>query len=154
MRLPIGIGFAALLCAPAFGDDNPFAVAPQAGAPSTRAYEARLSDIMQLIQRKHVKLWQAGSASDWQLAAFEVGDIRDTFYRASMVYSNIPLADVLPVEKPLTDMDQAIRTRDKTGFSVAYGSLTKACNGCHQAAHVGFIVIRTPDARSLSDQTF
>ena len=152
MRVPIGIVFAALLCAPAFGDDVPFAVAPHTGSPPSGAYRASLGDIMQLIQLKHVKLWRAGAASEWQMAAFETGEIKDTFYKAAMIYSNIPIEDVIAVEQPLADMGQAIKTRDKAGFNAAYGSLTRACNGCHQAANVGFIVVKTPDVRPIGDE--
>ena len=109
---------------------------------------------MQLIQLKHVKLWQAGSASDWRLAAFETGEIRERFFKAAMAYSHIPVDDVLSVEKPLSGLDQAIKTLDGVGFNAAYRDLTKACNGCHQAAKVGFIVITDPNAKAPGDQKF
>ena len=32
--------------------------------------------------------------------------------------------------------------------------LTEGCNACHQAANVGMVVIKVPDASSFPDQDF
>jgi hypothetical protein len=36
----------------------------------------------------------------------------------------------------------------------AYARLTEGCNACHQAANVGMVVIKVPEASSFPDQDF
>ena len=146
MRLTLGFVVAALVCVPAWGEDVPFAISPELQPGSNNAYLPGLSEIMQGIQLHDVKLWQAGSAADWPLAAFEAGEIQETMVKAAMFYDHIPVTYVAAMDRPLRDMQQAVKTHDAMKFDALYGMLTESCNSCHQAAGVGFIVIKTPSA--------
>ena len=42
---------------------------------TTEQYVPRLGDIMNAVQSRHMKLWFAGKALNWELAAYELGQI-------------------------------------------------------------------------------
>ena len=85
---------------------------------------------------------------------FEVDQIELSFAKAALFYDKIPVADVLAVKGPLDDMRRAADTKDTVRFDKAYAALTAACNGCHRAAAVGFIVVKTPTSSAFPDQKF
>jgi hypothetical protein len=58
------------------------------------------------------------------------------------------------VTPQLADQDAAIKAKDEGAFVQAYGSLTGACNGCHQSTGHEWIVIKAPDSGSYPDQEF
>lgn len=154
VRFFLCVALTTLASGPAFAESVPFAVAPELRPTSNNAYVPSLGEIMQIVQFKHIKLWQAGSALNWHLAAFEVDQIRDTFLRTAMFYEGIPTNYVVAVEEPLSRMKQAARTGDSPSYESGYAKLTEACNACHRAAKVGFIVIRTPTSSPFADQKF
>ena len=55
----------------------PAAVASSSATPE--AYVPGLGDIMSLQQMRHVKLWLAGQAGNWDLAAYEVDELGEGF---------------------------------------------------------------------------
>src|SRR6201986_5093938 len=54
--------------------------------PTSESYVPRLSEIMNVIQSQHMKLWLAGSAGNWDLAAFELTQLTDSQAEAGKVY--------------------------------------------------------------------
>src|SRR5262252_11185565 len=66
-----GIGTAAPAPAPA-------AAAP-GGAPANEAYAPGLGELMSLQQMRHTKLWFAGQAGNWDLAAYELDELGEGF---------------------------------------------------------------------------
>jgi mono/diheme cytochrome c family protein len=118
-----------------------------------------LGDLMGATQLRHLKLSYAGTLKNWELAKFEVREIRKSFDAAAKrfpTFQDVPLAKlVAEVSEPaLKAIDQAITAKDSTAFPKSFGKLTEACNSCHQAARVGFIVIRSPTASPFSNQSF
>jgi hypothetical protein len=57
-------------------------------------------------------------------------------------------------QEPMAALSRAIKDGDAARFAAAYGQLTAACNACHQAANVGSVVIKTPEAGAFPDQDF
>ena len=151
----INLAFVAAMSSSALGDDVPFAAAPSSrlGSPS-EAYYASLSDIMAVIQLRHIKLWYAGTSGDWRVTSFEIDQIEETFAKAAMFYADIPVAYVVSVRGPLAAMRRTAASSNHLGFSRSFEDLTNACNQCHKAAKVGFIVIKTPDSSPFTDQKF
>jgi len=145
----------ALVAVPAFGDDVPFA-APHSDRtqPAADTYVSTLSDIMGLTQSRHIKLWYAGRARNWNLATFEIGQIEETFGKAAMLYRNIPIELITSSEKPLELLRKAAATKDTALFAKAFADLNNSCNDCHRAAQVGFIKIQTPTSSPFTDQQF
>ena len=134
--------------------------AQQSQPGSTSApYLPVLADIMSGTQLRHLKLAYSGKVKNWQLADYELGQIQQSFADAARLYpvfKNIPLAELIKNESepPLADLRKAIDAKNLDDFATAFGKLTDACNRCHRAAGVGFIVIRVPTSSPFSNQLF
>lgn len=125
------------------------------------AYVIGLGEIMGLNQMRHAKLWFAGRAGNWPLAAYELDEMREGFDDAKRYHDHHkgvpqPLSKMIPafVDPPLAELDKAVAARDKAAFTVAFDHLTDGCNGCHRAADFGFNVIQRPTVPPYSNQSF
>src|SRR5437667_12127930 len=92
--------------------------APAPGASSTGASEAYipgLGEIMSLQQMRHVKLWLAGQAENWELAAYETDELSEGFddiVKFHPTHKDSPVAprDAIPrmMTQPLSDVRSAV----------------------------------------------
>ena len=126
---------------------------------SLPAYRPGLGDLMvETIQSRHIKLALAGRNKNWPLAAFELGQMEESFDRVAQVWPtwrSYSIADMIDVVKaPMAALQQAIKAKDAGQFTAAYGQLTEACNGCHAGVNRAMIVIAAPDASFYPDQDF
>jgi hypothetical protein len=108
------------------------------------AYSPPLADLMIDNQMRYFKLWYAGRVKNWALAEFELRRIRESFDNANRIFPTIPLASKYMIIGPASELDRAIEAKDGVKFTKAFDRLTAACNGCHEAASLGFIVISKP----------
>jgi hypothetical protein len=106
---------------------------------------------MTAIQLRHMKLWFAGKALNWELAAYELRQLDTGLMEAD---PGIPVSDVTTMARPAKSIADAISARDGRRFAKAVGELTDGCNGCHQSVGRGFIVMRTPTEQPFSNQVF
>jgi hypothetical protein len=128
----------------------------RAAAQQSPGYMPRLGDIMGTVQLRHFKLWFAGDLKNWALAQYELQQIRDSFSDAEILYQNVPVGDieVTMIERPLADLADAITAKNRARFTHGFADLTATCNHCHQAAKVGFIMVRIPTTSPFSNQSF
>jgi hypothetical protein len=138
----------------AIGLSLPASADEYAGDRLHQIYSQRLADIMMQIQLRHFKLWFAGRVKNWALADFELGQIRASFNDAMRIFPNIPLASDFMITQPADELDSAIDAKDSAKFAKAFDRLTAACNGCHEAASLGFIVIREPRMSPIETSPF
>ncbi|THD71881.1 MAG: hypothetical protein E7813_04975 [Bradyrhizobium sp.] len=133
-----------------------FAIAqsPTGQTGATEQYVPRLSDIMSTAQLRHMKLWFAGQAPNWDLAAFELRQLKDSLVEAASLYPGIPVTSVTTMAKPVQAVADAIEAKDGRMFASTFGELTVGCNACHQSVGRGFIVMRVPTASPFSNQVF
>jgi hypothetical protein len=126
-----------------------------------RPYVPGLGEIMTLNQMRHAKLWLAGEAGNWPLAAYEVGELEEGFQDAVTFHPTHPgspvsiagsIAALTP--GPVAALRQAIDERDPAKFAAAFDALTEACNDCHRAADVGWNVVIRPTGSSFLNQDF
>jgi hypothetical protein len=118
-------------------------------------YVPRLGDIMSAAQARHMKLWLAGKAHNWDLAAFELRLLKESLVEAALLYSGIPVTNVTTLEAPLQAASDAISAKDGRKFAKAVGEVTDGCNSCHQSMARGFIVMRVPtDQQPFGNQLF
>lgn len=123
--------------------------------PITQSYVPRLSQIMSMIQSQHMKLWLAGNARNWELAAFELAQLTDSIGEAATLYSGIPPTNIAKQTDPLKSISDAIAAKDRQAFSKAVENLTKGCNACHQSMGRSFIIIQAPPTNGpFGDQVF
>ncbi len=146
--------FMAGIVLPARSDEVPFAQPAPSMGQHERSYTLALSDAMQLTQLRHVKLWYAGKAKNWPLANYELAQLKDTFDKAAILYMNIPVQYIAAISEPLNSLSEAVAAKDSRAFGKGYKALQAACNECHQAAGIGFIVIQMPEASVFPDQKF
>jgi hypothetical protein len=120
-----------------------------------------LGEIMSLQQMRHTKLWLAGQAMNWKLAAYEVDELNEGFddvVKRHPTHKDSPVApkDVIPqmIPVPLNDLRTAIDKQDPAGFATAYDELTNACNGCHAATNFEFNRVQRPASNPYPNQVF
>lgn len=157
-RRALTILCAALLLASACG--RRAANGGSAGAES-EAYAPGLGEIMSLQQMRHVKLYFAGQAENWDLAAYELDEIGEGFddvlkYHPTHKDSPVAPRDAIPriVTEPLKQLRAAVEKKDSSAFGPAYDGLTAACNNCHEATNFGFNIVQTPTTNPYPNQQF
>ena len=129
--------------------------------PAAESYAPGLGEIMTLQQMRHVKLWLAGEAGNWELAAYELKEMGEGFddvIRFHPTHEESPVApkDAIPrmMNGPLADLRASVDKKDPAAFGQAYDSLTKGCNDCHQATNFGFNRVQRPAANPYPNQVF
>jgi hypothetical protein len=131
------------------------AVAQSSQEPMSRGeYVRGLGDIMAAKQWRHIKLWFAGRQRNWDLAAYELTQIRASLADAATLYSNIPVSDVTSMAEPIQSINKAIESKNAVSFAKAFGDLTAGCNSCHREMGREFITMQVPAALPFSDQLF
>jgi len=125
------------------------------------SYAPGLGELMALQQMRHSKLWFAGQASNWALAAYEIRELQRGFDDVVAVHpthedASEPLTQLVPntMADPLKALDEIVATRDRGRFFTGFDELTKACNACHQAAGAGAIVLERPSENAYTNQAF
>ncbi|MBX6379897.1 MAG: hypothetical protein IRZ01_04360 [Thermoflavifilum aggregans] len=118
-------------------------------------YKPGLGELMTTIQYNHGKLWFAGINHNWPLAAFEVGEIRETAQTAQEIETDRPEVKDIPMLYPALDSVQAaVEAQDEGRFRKAFTFLTTTCNNCHKANHFAFNVITIPTAPPATNQQY
>lgn len=128
---------------------------------ATEPYVPGLGEMMSLQQMRHVKLWFAGQAENWELAAYELDELGEGFadiVKFHPTHKDSPVApsDAIPrmVTEPLQELRAAVESKDAHAFGRAYDSLTTSCNNCHQATNFGFNSVQTPASNPYPNQVF
>jgi len=138
---------------PASAGRTPAAAEPQ--------FVPGLGELMSLQQMRHVKLWLAGEAANWELADYEVDELGEGFddiVKFHPTHKDSPVApkDAIPrmVTQPLADVRAAVGRKDAAAFTRAYDALTASCNDCHRATNFGFNQVQRPASNPYPNQQF
>ena len=147
---------AAVLCAAVV---FPVGLSLSAVAEEQDATRPSLADLMTLTQLRHYKLWYAQRLDNWKLANYELDQFKTTIDRIVKLYpaaSAIAQANLIheKTDPAMSELRKAIQDKSVSQFEAAFGQITGACNQCHQAAGVGFIVVRVPTKSPFSNQEF
>jgi hypothetical protein len=148
--------FAILIVSPIRAADEPHQHPP---APAATPYTPGLGEIMTLQQMRHSKLWFAGKERNWELAAYELDEMKEGFDDAAKYFPthhDVPIAQMIGdiLKTTVADLEKAVEAKDKAKFSAAFDKVTASCNACHQAAKHGYIVIRRPTGSPFTNQVF
>lgn len=144
----------AVIAALAMGMSFPVLADDKPPGKSQQLYSPRLGDIMVATQLRHFKLWYAGQVKNWDLANYELAQVRATFDDATRLYPNIPVANMTTMTQPADEVGSAIEAKDSAKFAKAFHRLTSACNSCHEAAGFGFIAIKEPRLSPIETSPF
>ena len=150
---------AAAILAIGLATSRSVAAGPEAApSPQATGYLPSISDLMiATIQPRHERLWRAAQDRNWELTAYELGNLHGAFDRlghAHPIEHEVSFPDMIAsvTEQPFKELKSAIQSKDATAFAKAYADLTDACNSCHQALNHGVVEIRVPTRTSASDQ--
>lgn len=123
----------------------------QTGA-ANEPHPPKIGEIMALQQMRHIKLWFAGSAGNWPLADYEIGELKEGFDDVNKQLGGDTVEKAVGAQ--IAALEKAIEAKDRAAFSDAFGQLSAGCNSCHRALDHAFIVIQRPIALPYTDQAF
>ncbi len=109
-----------------------------------------LDDLMtMLVAPRHLKLHLAGTHRNWELAAFELRELRAAMRRVARVvprYQDRDMEETLAalIEPQFDSTNAAILAGDTVRFAQAFARMTAACNACHTYLEHPFIVVKVP----------
>ncbi|HEX4481802.1 MAG TPA: hypothetical protein VH082_13380 [Rudaea sp.] len=123
------------------------------------AYHPELGEQMLGIQIRHDRLWFAGEAQNWNLAAFEIQELKEAFDAVveqnpeHAIFQPAKLSDILPAmtNAPIKALRDAVDHSSKPEFEKAFDSLSAGCTGCHHIAGNDFLVIQRPTTPLLDN---
>ena len=132
---------------------------PAKPAATPKVYIPGLEQFMNVILIEHNKLWFAGKARNWPLAAYELGEIKEVMGDVQDIvptFKSLPLAQMLDavITKEIVDLEAAIEAKDFKKFVAGYDKLNAACNACHQGTENGFVVIKRPSRPAFDNQDY
>jgi len=130
-----------------------------AAQPAKEPYQPGLGEFMTATQLRHAKLWFAGKQNNWDLAAYEIDEIKEGLEDAARLfptYDGIPVAEMIKtiIDPRIEELEKAVRAKSSTKFTAAFDELTNGCNSCHAGASKPFIRIQRPIASPLTNQNF
>jgi hypothetical protein len=133
----------------------------QASTPqdARQPYMPGLGEFMLGTQTRHHKLWLAGNAGNWELADYEIDELKEGLEDAAKyvpTYKDMLVGQMIEstILKPIAEVETAIKARDRSKFTATFDELTLACNACHQAANRPFIVVQRPSGSNFPNQSF
>ena len=119
------------------------------------SYSPGLGEFMLSIQMHHAKIWFAGKNGNWDLANFEIDEIRETIGDINKYCTDRPEISSLPmIDQPLDSLKLAITKKNIEAFKSSFILLTNTCNNCHKVTKHGFNVIKIPDIPPVPNQLF
>ena len=129
------------------------------GEPAKDAHVPSLVELMLVTQSHHTKLWLAGNARNWDLADYQLDELKEGLEDAGKKvpdYKGVPVGSMIEnlMMPPIAEVENAIKARDAVKFAAAFDKLTTRCNACHQGANRGFIVIQRPAGSAFPNQSF
>lgn len=135
------------------------ALAADSLAQPKEPFTPGLGEFMMATQVRHAKLWLAGDARNWELADYEIDELKEGLEETAKIvptYKNMPVGAMIEntMKAPIAEVEAAVKSRDRAKFAAAYDKLTQACNACHQAANRPFIVLQRPTGSPFPNQSF
>lgn len=119
------------------------------------SYKPGFGEFMSSIQVHHAKLWFAGINQNWELADFEINEIKESLDDIKKYCTDRPeTKSVHMIDEPLENISNAIQKKNETDFKSNYTILTTTCNNCHQETQHAFNVITIPATPPFTNQVF
>lgn len=118
-----------------------------------------ITEAMLGLQIRHARLWFAGEAGDWELAAFQVHGLQDGLdgivdtYPEHAALQPERLGDILPamMGAPMKTLRAVVDNKNKAEFERAFDGVSAACTGCHTVAGFTFLQIHRPKMSLLDN---
>ena len=118
-------------------------------------YKPGFGEFMSGIQVHHAKLWFAGINENWELADFEMHEIKENIDAIKDYHAERPESKSLSMLGPAMDsVSKAVEQKNLSLFKPSYVLLTNTCNDCHKAVNFSFNEVKIPDSPPFSNQSF
>ncbi|HPS64322.1 MAG TPA: lipoprotein [Ignavibacteria bacterium] len=118
-------------------------------------YKPGFGEFMTYVQIHHAKLWFAGENQNWELANFEINEIKETVQNIEKFEKDRAESKIINMIYPYIDsVSFAITQKNSDMFVKTYESLTANCNNCHALVNYGFNKVKKPDTPPFTNQTF
>jgi len=129
----------------------------QADLASSKELAPGLGEYMTTIQLHAGKLWFAAKAANWQLAQYELDELKETMEAAKALNAEkngVKISNVLDsvLQTQVAELDKSIKSKSPTDFQKSYDDALSACNGCHTETGHKFIQIIRPSAPPVTNQ--
>jgi len=129
----------------------------QADLATAKELAPGLGEYMTTIQLHAGKLWFAAKASNWELADYELDELKETIEAAKALNAEkngVKISGVLDsvLQTQVAQLAESIKRKSPTEFQKLYDETLSACNGCHTEAGYKFIHIVRPSASPVSNQ--
>jgi Skp family chaperone for outer membrane proteins len=116
-----------------------------------------LGDYMTTIQLHVGKLWFAAKAWNWELAEYELDELKETMEAAKGLNAEkngVKISGVLDsvLQTQVAQLAESIERKSAAEFHQSYDDILSACNGCHTEAGYKFIHIVRPSAPPVTNQ--
>ena len=112
---------------------------------------------MTTIQLHAGKLWFAAKASNWELADYELDELKETMEAAKALNAEKNGVKIRCSRFPIlrlkvAQLAESIKRKSQTEFQKLYDETLNACNGCHTEAGYKFIHIVAHSAPPVTNQ--
>lgn len=129
----------------------------QADLASAKEAVPGLGEYMTTIQLHAGKLWFAAKASNWELAQYELDELKETMEAAKGLNAEkngVKISGVLDsvLQTQVAQLVETIKKKKQSEFQKSYDETLSACNGCHTEAGYKFIHIVRPTAPPVTNQ--
>lgn len=129
----------------------------KAETAALKATAPGLGEYMTTIQLHSGKLWFAAKATNWELAGYELDELKETMEAAENLNEEKNGVKISPVldsvlKTQVAALEETLKTKNAAKFQKAYDETLAACNGCHTDAGYQFIHIVRPAAPPVTNQ--
>ena len=129
----------------------------QADVKAAKDLAPGLGEYMTTIQLHAGKLWFAAKAANWQLAEYELDELKETMEAAKSLNAEkngVKISNVLDsiLQTQVAQLAESIKRKSSTEFQKSYDETLSACNGCHTESGHKFIHIVRPSAPPVTNQ--
>jgi hypothetical protein len=112
---------------------------------------------MTTMQLHMGKLWFPAKESNWELAKYELDELREAMQSAKSLHevkNGVALSNVLDsvLQTQVAQLAESIKRKSPVEFQQSYDDTLSACNGCHMEAGYKFIHVVRPIAPPVTNQ--
>jgi hypothetical protein len=119
------------------------------------SYTPGFGELMSNIQVHHAKLWFAGINENWQLADFEIHEIKENLESIQKYQTKRKESQMVIMLYPVLDsINISVQQKNPNLFKTAFTSLTNTCNSCHTLVGYNFNDVKIPDSPPFSNQVY
>ena len=129
----------------------------QAETATAKELAPGLGEFMTTIQLHAAKLWFAAKAANWELAEYELDELKETMEAVKALNAEkggVKISNVLDavLRTQVAQLAESIKRKSSAEFQKSYDETLSACNGCHAESEHKFIQIVRPSGSPVTNQ--